>query len=343
MARFPDDSETLPIQDLLSDARAGKWKPVHVLVGSETFLAERAVGLLKKATVGEGPRGFNDDLFHGAAGVSAGKIVGAARTLPMMAAARFVLVRSADDLPNEELDVLAAYVAAPSPSTCLVLVAEKIDGKTKLAKAAKASGAWIGVDAIKGDILKRFAAGEAKRRGSPLEPQALSQLIDAVGGELATLDDAIERLSLYVGKGKPIDAAAVDAVVERSRVETVWALVDAISARRTKVAMEAVGSLLADREEPLRVLGMVSRQMKMVAKMKDALDDGASLDEATRAAGAPPFKAQAMGDAARKFKKADLFRAFTLLSETDVALKGSKRSREVVLEECVLKLCEARA
>jgi DNA polymerase-3 subunit delta len=149
-------------------------------------------------------------------------------------------------------------------------------------------------------------------------------------------------LSLYVGKGNPIGQDAVDAVVERSRVETVWALVDAISARRTKVAMEAVGSLLADREEPLRVLGMVSRQVKMVAKMKDALGDGLSVDEATRLAGAPPFKAQAMRDAAKKFERADLFRAFTLLSETDIALKGSKRSREVVLQEAVLKLCESR-
>ena len=85
-----------------------------------------------------------------------------------------------------------------------------------------------------------------------------------------------------------------------------------------------IGEWLADREEPLRVLGMVSRQVKMVAKMKDALDDGMTVDEATRMAGAPPFKAQAMRDAAKKFERADLFRAFALLSETDVALKGSK-------------------
>lgn len=342
MAR-PGDDDALPIQDLLAAARAGTWKPVHVLVGSEGFLAERAVGLLKKATVGGGPRGFNDDVFHGAAGLPAQKIVGAARTLPMMAAARFVLVRTVDALANEDLDVLAAYVAAPSPSTCLVLVAEKIDGKTKLAKASKAAGVWVPVEPLKGDLLRRFVNGEAKRRGSPLDAQALGALIDAVGADLATLDDAIERLSLYVGKGKPIDASAVDAVIERSRVDTVWALVDAIALRRTKVAMEAVGSLLADREEPLRILALVSRQMKMVAKAKDALDDGAGGDEVARAAGAPPWKSRELADAARKFKRADLFRAFALLSETDVLLKGSKRSREIILEEAVLRLCEARA
>ena len=342
MAR-PSEDETLPIQDLLADARAGTWKPVHVLVGTEGFLAERAVGLLKKATVGGGPRGFNDDVFHGAPGLSAQKIVSAARTLPMMASARFVLVRTVDGLPSEEQDALAAYVAAPSPSTCVVLVAEKIDGKTKLAKAAKAAGAWVPVDPLKGDLLRRFAGAEAKRRGSPLEPQALATLLDAVGADLAALDDAIERLSLYVGKGRPIDVAAVDAVVERSRVDTVWSLVDAIALRRTKIAMEAVGSLLADREEPLKILALVSRQVKMVAKAKDALDDGASGDEIAKAAGAPPWKSRELADAARKFKRADLFRAFALLSETDVLLKGSKRSRETILEEAVLRLCEARA
>lgn len=333
-----DESEERDIQSLLGDARRGKWVPVVVLVGTETFLIERAVRLLRKATVGEGPRGFNDDLFHGT-GLSGARVAAAARTLPMMATARFVLVRGAQDAPPAELDALAGYVAEPSPSTCFVITAEKIDGKTKLAKAAKSTGAWLSVEPLKGGLLERFATSEAKRRGHTFEGPALAALVDATGNDLAAIDDGIERLSLYVGEGNAIDRDAVEAVVTRVRVDTIWALVDAIALKRTKVALEAALSMLADREPPLRILAMVARQVRMVAKMKTALEDGMNQAEAVKAAGAAPFKARELTDSAKRFSDEDLRRALVLLRDADVALKGSKREPEIVMEETVLALC----
>lgn len=342
MAKPFYDDQPLEIQTLLSEARQGKWKPVHVLCGAEKFLIERATTLLKKATVGEG-RGFNDDVFHGNGQLSGQRVVATARTLPMMAAARFVLVRDIDEAPPAELEAIAQYIAAPSPSTCLVLTAEKLDGKTKLVKAAKEAGAWVPADAVKGPLLERFAVAEAKRRGHALDPRALSALVDAIGSDLSALEDAIERCSLYVGSddGKPraIDLDAVENVVERVRVDTIWALVDAIALKRTAPAMEAVGSLLEAREAELMILGSVARQLRLVARMKDALESGMSPDEAVKVAGGPPFKARALADAARKFSQDALARAFVLLAETDVLLKGSKRDPGIVLEEAVLRLC----
>jgi DNA polymerase-3 subunit delta len=341
MAR-PGYDDQLEIQNLLSEARQGKWKPVHLLVGAEKFLIDRAALLLKKATVGEG-RGFNDDVLHGSNSLTAQKVIAAARTLPMMADVRYVLLRDIDAMATAELDAIAAYVAAPSPSTCLVMTAEKIDARTKLAKAAKDGGGWVAVDAVKGPLLERFANAEAKRRGNAIDPRALSALTEAVGSDLATLEDAIERCSLYVGsengKGRPIDLDAVENVVERVRIDTIWQLVDAIALRRTSQAMEAVGSLLAARQAELMILGSVARQLRLVARMKDGLSAGMSPDEAVKLAGGPPFKARALADAARKFSVDDLARAFTLLAETDVLLKGSKRASGIVLEQAVLKLC----
>lgn len=331
-------TEERDIQTVLSEARKGHWEPVLVLVGNESFLIDRAVRLLKKATVGDGPRGFNDDVFHGT-GMIGARVAAAAKTLPMMSSARFVLVRGIDDAPLPEHDALAAYVASPSPSTCLVMTADKIDGRSKLAKAAKARGAWLEVAPLKGNLLERFAAGEAKRRGHTIDGPALSALLDATGNDLAAIDDAVERLSLYAGQGSPIERAAVEAIVTRVRVDTIWSLIDAIALKRVKVAIEAAGSLLADREPPLKILSMVARQIRMVAKMKTALDDGLDQASATKAAGAMPFKARDLTESAKRFSEGDLKRALILLAEADVALKGSKRDPEIVMEETVLALC----
>ena len=342
-------SEERDIQSLLGEARSGKWDPVVVLVGSERFLADRAARLLKKAVVGDGPTGFNDDVFHGAQ-VVAQRVVSAARTLPMMAKARFILVRDAEDIPADQLDALAAYVAAPSPSTCVVLVADKLDGRSKLAKEAKKANAWIVCEPLKGPILARFTMGEAKRRGHPIDEDAVGALLDAIGNDLAALDDAIERVSLYVGRtssdpaspGAPITLAAVEATVVRIRVDSIWTVVDSVAARRASVALAGVGSLLADREPPLKILAMLARQLRMVARMKQALGDGLRGPEAARFAGALPFKARDLEAAARKFDDEALRAAFRALAEADLALKGSRRPGEVVMEELVLALCSGR-
>jgi DNA polymerase-3 subunit delta len=263
----------------------------------------------------------------------------------MMAKSRYVLVRDLEAVAASELDVLAEYLAKPSPSTCLVLTGDKLLGTTKLAKAAKSlankgEGAFLSVEPLKGPLLERFVLGEVKRRRCTIDHDAQALLVDAVGNDLAAMEDAIERLSLFVGgdKGGQINRHAVEEVVQRVRVDTVWKLVDSIALKRQKNAMEAVGSLLADREQPLGILGQIARQLRIVSRMKDALDEGLRPDDAVKRAGAPPFKARDLSESARKFSHADLRRAFRVLAETDQALKGSKRDPETVLEESVLAL-----
>jgi len=328
----------MEIDELIREARAGRFRPVHVIAGTESFLIDRAVRLLKIASVGAGPRGFNDDVFHGK-GALAQNVVRAAKTMPMMAPARFVLVRDVDDTAPTELDQFATYLGEPSPSTCLVFTAEKLDGRSRFAKIAQKSGALTEVRELKGSALRDFALRETKDRGHALGSDAADVLVDSIGTDLSALDDAIERVSLYVGPDKPIGVEAIEACITRVRVDTIWSLVDAVSARDGSKAIHATRSLLADREPPLKILAMLTRQLRMVGKMRDALAQGLRGPDATKAAGAPPFKARELEASAKRFSGPELAAAFRVLAETDLALKGSRVPAEITLESAVLALC----
>jgi DNA polymerase-3 subunit delta len=325
--------------DLVAAVEGGRIPNVALIVGAETFFVDRAVSALRKAVATEGMAGLNEDIFEGR-GVSATKVVEAARTLPMLASRRFVLVRDVSALAAPELDKLAEYTAAPYDSCCLVMTAEKLDGRTKLVKRADSAGCFFDASPIKERDLRGFVAQEAKRRKLKVVPAALDALVDAVGADLPAIDDALERLSLYVGPEGTIDLAAVETCVMRVRSESIWALVDAVGQRDRRTALRATASLLADREPPLRILAMVARQLRMVARMKSALISGASDADATRMAGAPPFKARELAQAARRVDAKALSRAFGVLAETDLALKGSKRPPDVVLEGAILALTQ---
>jgi DNA polymerase-3 subunit delta len=325
------------VSALLTDLQANRVPAVALIVGEERFFVDRALSALRAAVLGEDGIGLNEDVFEGK-GVSASRVVDAARTLPMLADKRLVLVREASAIAPSELDKLADYLEQPYESCCLVLVAESLDGRTRLSKRAAKAGFLVEATGIKPPELRGFVQDEARRRKVRIEADAIAALLDAVGNDLPAIDDALERLSLYVGDGRAIDLAAVETCVARVRVESIWALVDAVGMRDRRTALRAAASLLADREPPLRILAMVARQLRMLARMQGALDDGAPPQDAARMAGAPPFKARDLANAARRFEPRLLARAFSVLAEADLELKGSRKPPELVLEGAILTL-----
>lgn len=329
------------LNDVTKRAEKGSLAPVYVLVGTERLLVERAVDAVRKAVDSMGAPGFNIEVFDGK-GLEAARVISAARTLPMMADMRLVLLRHADAMTPTEQTKLAEYLEDPSDSSCLLLTADKLDIRKKLGKTAKKQGLLIDAKPLRGRELREFIRAEATAREHAIAPQAIEALLDAVGDDLAAIDDAIERLSLFVGAGQRIDADAVTKCVTRIRVETIWSLVDAIGLKDRRKGIAAAQSLLDDREPPLRLLAMVARQLRIVARMREGLSEGLRPQEAAKRAGAPPFKAGDLTESARCFTADSLGAAFALLAETDRALKSSKRPPDLVLQDAVLELCADR-
>jgi DNA polymerase III subunit delta len=330
------------VASLLRTVRKGELEPAYLLVGEEALLKSRAVRAIRRRTLEDGPEGFNEETFEGR-GTKASSIVDAARTLPMMAKRRFVLVREADALDAAELTQLASYLEAPIDSACIVLVAEKLDGRSKLAKVAKARGILYEARPLKGAPLLRFIEAEAKDKGKALEPSVAPALVDALGEDLGAVTDAVERLSLFVGERASITLDDVAACVTRARVETIWKLVDAISLKDAKEAIASVTSLLDDRSNALGLLAMIARQLRMIAKMRQALGEGLSTEAAAKIAGVPPFKAQAGRAAARAWTLSALERAFIEIARVERMMKGSRVDQADLLVGLVLSLTQKRA
>ena len=329
------------LKDVTTRASEGSLDPVYVLVGAERLLIERAIDAVRTAVDRMGAPGFNIEIFEGK-GLDAGPIISAARTLPMMADLRLVLVRHVDAMTPTEQTRLAEYLDDPADTACVLLTAEKLDGRAKLVKSAKKKGFLVDAKPLRGRELREFIRAEASAREHHIAQQAVETLLDAVGDDLAAIDDAMERLSLFVGPGQRIDAEAVVQCVTRIRVESIWSLVDAIGLKDRRKGIAAAQSLLDDREPPLRLLAMVARQLRIVAKMREALSEGLRPQDAAKRAGAPPFKAGDLTESARRFTAESLGDAFAVIAETDRALKGSKRPVDAIFQEAVLELCADR-
>jgi DNA polymerase-3 subunit delta len=336
-------------EQAIAEIESGKPAPVYVVLGEERVFADRVVTAARKHVVDAATAAFNLDVFEAGEG-SIGRVVDAANTMPMMSKKRLVILRGLERLDGKgdddskgkskgsPSDAIADYVAAPSPTTCMVLVGTKIDGRRKLATVAKKANVIVECNPLRPHQLTSFVRDEAKRRGNPIASDVAEAIVDLVGSELAGLIDAVERLSLYAGDEQAITEESVHEVVARVRVGSVWGLSDAVAARDRATALRLLNENYDPRDRGLPLLGLLASAIRKILKLRALLDAGVAPQEAARQAGIPPFKAQEATSQAKKFPRGELERAVAIFAEADLALKGSKRPPLLVLEDAIVRL-----
>jgi DNA polymerase-3 subunit delta len=328
----------------IEQARKGQLLPVYLVAGEERLLRDEVVRELRSASLAGGVPAFNEDKFT-AGEAEVDTILSAARTVPMMAARRFVLVRGAErwdasDAAAAAFDRLTEYAAAPVDSTCLLIVGSKIDGRRKLAAVAKKQGFLVACDPLDGRSLPGWIEARFATKGHSVDRDVAELLAALAGPDLSSLDDAVERLSLYAGPGAPIDEGAVGACVARVRTADTWALVDAVGARDLGRALRTLADAYDPRERGLPLLGALAWSFRQLARYQAAAEAGAPPDEAARRAGVfQPYRARELAAKARAIRPKEVERWMLLLAETDVALKSSRRAADSILEEMLTRLC----
>lgn len=336
--------------EALARAREGKLGPVFLVAGEERHLAMEVVRALREATLAGATPGLNEEqMVAGEQDVRA--ILAAARTLPMFAKRRLVVVRSLErwdaqgdkKASAEALDRLADYVDDPSPSTVLVLIATKLDKRRRLYTSAQKKGFLVACDPLSRDRLPGHVTRLARERGSSLAPGVADLIAELAGPELGAVSDAVERLCLFAGPNVEIGEDHVAECVVRLRPASVWELVDAVGRRDAGAALATLARVYDPSDRGLRLVGVLAWSARQLLKFESASRSGCGPEEAAKRAGAPPFKAKDLARQVKQVSRAELESWLETLAGLDFALKGgSKRAPQAVLEHAILELCRGR-
>jgi DNA polymerase-3 subunit delta len=92
------------------------------------------------------------------------------------------------------------------------------------------------------------------------------------------------------------------------------------------------------KDAPLRILGMLNRQIRIIWQTKSILSKGGEIREVAKKLGLPDFSARDFASHAQCWSIEELERGVNLLYETDGLLKSGSRAKPV-LENLVFALC----
>ncbi|MGE0461351.1 MAG: DNA polymerase III subunit delta [Vicinamibacterales bacterium] len=289
---------------------AGQTGPLYLLEGDD-LQSRHDLASEFAALVEEGLQAFNVESFYANEAASAGardQMIGAilatARTLPMMAPRRVVVIHEAERLispkrskeeeaaeqpaleaapggrkrrvpatsPVEELE---AYLEAPEPMTTLVFVAGPLDGNRRLVRLLRKRAAVVDCGSLESSqeagawIRKRLEKDELS-----IEPKALALLLEATG--LGRIRAEVEKLVLYAaGESAVTERHVRDLVMPQSEPGEGPAVGMAIRDGDARRALQELAALLDAGVVPQPILGQIrwgAGQLRPAERVKRALD-----------------------------------------------------------------------
>lgn len=333
-------------RQFFAEARKKPLDPVYLFSGDERFLIDRAVEEVVFVLFGRSePDPFRYELLR-AAEAGAQAVIASARMSSLIGGQRLLLVRDAELFKDSDLEMLAEYAKKPSTSCNLVLVVSasgKIDGRKKHWKTLKQNVTEIVFDPLRDEQMPDWILRQAKRRHLDLAEDAAQYLASALGADMAICDLALEKVSLSTSPRKQIYLADVENLVAHTREHSVFELTRAVSQRDLSKSLLALHQLLSQGEAAIKVSFMITRELRMILRLKAALQDGTSHNELPSLLGVSPFAIKDYLRAADRFNMRELVQAMHMAFEIDWRLKSSRLPPELIIEPLLWSICRPPA
>jgi len=324
--------------------------PVHLVVGDEALLVERAVARAVAEARAADPA---VEVQHLPANEITAGLLGELVSPSLFAESRVVVLENAHDAGAEVTTLLLDYARAPTDGVSLVLVHRGPPKSARSRKSAggkgpkgdalldglRAAGAPESSAAALGDDQRAdFVRAEVRQAGGRITGDALGLLMEAIGSDLRELAAAASQLA--ADTGGQVDADAVRRF-HRGRAEvTGFAVADRVMTGDRAGALEALRWAL-DNGVPHVLLA-------------DALADGVRTAARVSAAGRgdpfalasslkmPPWKVRRGQANVRGWTGEGLTRAMGVVADLNADVKGAAADPAYALEHAVELVLVAR-
>ena len=317
-----------------NDIKMGQLKNVYLLYGTEDYLKRQDRDKLKHALV-EPDDTMNFSAYEGK-DINPKELIDLSETLPFFKEKRMILVENSGFFKNS-CDDLAEYMSQVPESTCFVFVEEEVDKRSKLFKAASRAGSAVEFETPKEDMLVRWILGRIQREGKKITQSVMQLFLSKTGSDMENIDKELEKLICYTLDKTEIAAADVEAICTGQTENKIFEMIDAISAKNQKKALDLYYDLLALKEAPMRILFLIARQFQNLLLIKSMSAKGYPAVSIAKTAGMPSFAVQKNLRQAGAFKINQLKEAIEDCGQAEEDVKTGRMADQLAVELLIVK------
>jgi len=271
-----------------------------------------------------------------------------AASISLFGGARYVLVDPAGD---ECLAAVEALAEAPAAGNPVLLIAGALKPASKLLKLALArpDAMAFASYAPEGQDAERLAAEMGRSEGLIVRPDVARRLADACGGNRAVLGQELAKLAAFLDaapeRPRELDHDALDAVGAAAEEGDLSRLVDSVGSGDAALLQSELLRLSSQGIEGVPLIRAVLRRMSLLARMRAAVERGATPDAVMASQGKSLFWKEKPAVARQLGRwRADLLaKSLSRLVAAERALKASGGLGPVAVDEELFAICRQAA
>jgi len=331
--------------------------PGYAFLGNELFYRDHCRQALVKAVLGDDAGSRDEGLVEfDLAEHSLDRLIDDARTLSLFASSRLIVGFNAEAaLPRKltasspDADALARYLKNPTPGVVLLFESTRYDwsdrdDQQRLERLVKFYS--VVPQVVR---LPRFTPEEAlaatrilaRRLNLSVEADALADLVEMLGSDMARLANDLEKLALYAGGEREITAAEIEVLVPEARQRGAFEFSDALARKDRQRALEVLGTLAHSGEHWPMQISLVAGLFRQALAAKE--ERARSVQDVMRVFNKHgiriwPARAKQITEIARQFSQAELERAVGSMFEADRDLRQERPDDRVIMEQLVVNL-----
>lgn len=226
-------------KQIIANIESGKFEKIYFLHGEEPLFIDMITNSIVKHALQEHERDFNQTVKYGKE-VDALSIISEAKSYPMMAERRLVVLKEAQDFKG--IEDLTPYFEDPNDQTVFVInyKYKKYDSRKKSMKAAAKNGLVFKSEKVKEYRLPDWIKAHVVSNGYSISPKATMLLAEFLGNDLSRIVNEIEKLEILVEKGTTINEIHIEENIGISKDYNVFELINAVGSRNVQKANRIV-------------------------------------------------------------------------------------------------------
>jgi DNA polymerase-3 subunit delta len=311
----------------LSSHLQKKLAPCYLVTGDEHLLVAEALDSIREVAR---EQGFSSrDLNVAMAGFDWAQLRDSSANLSLFAEQRIVELRLPTGKPGRTGGQAIVDLAEQTgPDLMLIVSGPKLDRSvqsSKWVKALDAKGVSLPIWPVGVRELPGWIAARMRQAGLQPDNGAIALIADRVEGNLLAAGQEIEKLRLLLGEGK-VSADDVSSAVANSSRFDVFKLVDAALTGDAKRALKILTGLRAEGVEPVIVVWSLTREIRTLASLTDAIAQGMDLAGGMQKAGVWRNRQALVRSCIGRHQHGDFHRLLKLANQADQAAKGQLRA-----------------
>ncbi len=265
-------------------------------------------------------------------GVKLRELSGMLQATPFLASSRLVLI---EGLAGNRTagGGLTELLKSVSSTTVAVFIETEVDQRTAAFKALNGADKVVKFEPLAPARLLGWCHDLVKQLGGQADREALQELLALAGEDQWRLSQELNKLVNY---DETVTVETVRRLVTPSVDQSVFELVEAMTAGRTDAALGAYRRLLAAQENELYLLTMVQWQLRnlLLAKVAPQLTQA----ELAKEAGMSPYVAGKMMAAQRRHDESVLRAAYRAAADCELDIKSGRLKPEAAVERLIYQV-----